>query len=77
MVKLVKRLEDKQLVVTYVLPEDRRVKMVKLCGSVEELCEKARMDIDATENRLLKTLSEEEKNIFEKLLKKVYDAIIE
>jgi DNA-binding MarR family transcriptional regulator len=77
MVKLVKRLEDKQLVVTYVLPEDRRVKMVRLCGSGEELCEKAGMDIDATEDRLLKILSEEEKNVFKKLLKKVYDAIIE
>jgi DNA-binding MarR family transcriptional regulator len=77
MVKLVKRLEEKQLVETYVLPEDRRVKMVKLHGSVEELCEKARMDIDLTEDRLLKVLSEEEKNVFKKLLKKVYDTIID
>jgi hypothetical protein len=51
--------------------------MVKLHGSVEELCEKARMDIDLTEDRLLNILSEEEKNVFKKLLKKVYDTIID
>lgn len=72
---LVHRLEVKGLVRGYADPEDNRVKLVKLTFEGEKFLETNKRKVDETEERLLSSLTESEKQAFLRMLHTVYDKI--
>lgn len=67
------RLEKKHLITSYIDPDDRRIKHVKLSDEGRNLCEQLHSMMIANEDKLVAPLSEDEKVELRRLLQKVYD----
>lgn len=72
----VSRLEKKQLLEAFASPSDRRVKMVRLTRAGIDRCVEAERQIREADRRLVVSLTDEERQEFERLLKKVYDTVV-
>ncbi len=72
---IVSRLEDKNLVVGFSEPEDKRVKRIKLTERGKELIESTKDKVLDMEEILTSNFSEYEKEELIRLLGKMYDAI--
>ena len=72
---LVVRLEKKNLICGFTDPSDKRIKRVRITPEGRLLCETAKSEMIEYENWLLEALSEEEKEEFTRLLKKIYTNI--
>ncbi len=72
---LISRMEKKGLVEALNDPGDKRVKLVRLTGEGERLCAISREDVVRSEERLTSRLSPEEREVFLRCLKKVYEAV--
>ena len=72
---LIARLEKKGLVEGYADPGDKRVKRVRLTEAGLNMHATCRQDVVASEKRLVSGLTEEEKETFLDLLRKVYDTV--
>lgn len=70
-VGIVSRLEQKGLVESFGDRSDKRIKLVKITLSGEQVCNKAKQSMEQAENNLLSGLTEIEKDIFKSLLQKV------
>ena len=72
---LVSRLEKKGLIQAVPDPADRRIKLVRLTEEGAALHAKGRQMVIDSEDRLTMHLSEEEREVFLRCLKKVYEAV--
>lgn len=72
---IVSRLEDKELLVGFSEPHDRRIKKVRLTKAGEELVNKAQEKVYDMETWLTSNLEENESKELIRLLYKVYDTI--
>ena len=68
---IVKRLETKKFVSSYISQDDKRRKMIVLTDKGIEYSSVARANMDAAEEMLLHNLTDEEKEIFYQLLVKI------
>lgn len=75
MLGIVKRLEQKALVETYVSSEDRRMKLVHATEAGSEKCSIGYTYMDHTEENLLQALSPEEQVEFSRMLKKIAEQL--
>lgn len=75
MAGLAARLERKGLVESYIDPEDRRVKHVRLTGRGGDLCRETKAAMEAGESWLIASLEPEEWEELRRLLQKVYEHI--
>lgn len=75
MAGLAARLEKKGLVDSYIDPEDRRIKHIRLSEQGESLCRDAREKIEAGERWLVQSLAPEEWAQLQRLLQRVYEHI--
>lgn len=67
------RLEKKNLIKSYIDPDDRRVKHVKLTDEGKALCDNLHEQMEENEKTLLSPLSDEEQSDLRRLLQKIYD----
>lgn len=74
MAGLVSRLERKGLVESFGDPQDRRVKLVRLTGAGQAVCQDSIQHLRDTEDRLTACLTAEERNQLHSLLRRVYEA---
>ena len=72
---LVSRLEKKGLIEAATDPTDRRVKLARLTEEGVKLHAQSRQKVVDSEERLTSLLSEEEKDMLLRCLKKVYEAV--
>lgn len=75
MAGIIKRLELKRLVENVKNPNDRRIKKVKITEKGKILAKKTEDKMFENENMLCNCLDEEEREIFCKLLKKIYNSL--
>lgn len=68
---LISRLEQKKLVLVLGDQSDKRIKYVEITSLGIEYCHNARQDMDNTEMELLEHFSDQEKELFLSLLKKI------
>ena len=68
---IVKRLETKKFVSSYISQDDKRRKMIVLTDKGIEYSSVARANMDSAEEMLLHNLTDEEKEIFYQLLVKI------
>lgn len=68
---LISRLEHKKLVLVFGDQNDKRIKYVEITSLGAEYCHNARQDMENTEKELLKHFSNQEKESFLSLLKKI------
>jgi len=71
MAGIIVRLEQKGLIESYISNEDKRIKMVRITKEGLFCCELCSTHLDDVENQILRSLTEEEKNEFKRLLSKV------
>ena len=71
---IVHRLEQKRFVEALGNPEDRRVKLVRMTPRGKAVCEKAKINMERSENELTAALTDTEKEILVTLLQKVRDS---
>lgn len=69
------RLEQKGLVESFTQADDRRIKIVRLTPSGIERCHMAEQNMREAEERLLSGLTEQEKELFLTLLRKVRNSL--
>ena len=74
-VGLVKRLEEKKLLETFVDPDDRRMKKVAMTQEGLQVCKKAYKEVEAIDAWIAEGLTEKEKKDFLLLLGKVYQHV--
>ncbi|MGI6212080.1 MAG: MarR family winged helix-turn-helix transcriptional regulator [Anaerovoracaceae bacterium] len=67
------RLEAKGLVESFISDKDHRVKIVRITKAGEEMYAAARQNMDEAETRLVRSLSEEERDTLIRLLLKMRD----
>ena len=67
----VKRLEAKGLVNSFANPQDRRMKLVQLTQAGKKKCDAGYVHMDDTEEQLLNTLNDTERQQFRQLLEKI------
>lgn len=72
---LVSRLEQKNLIETHGVPEDRRVKAVSITNKGIDCCEEAKKHMLETNQRLLSGFSAEEQKLFWEFLKRAADNV--
>lgn len=72
---IIVRLEDKQFVESFTSPDDKRHKIVRLTPSGLSCCQKAQSHMKQTEQHLLSSLNDEERQTFTILLKKVSNSL--
>ena len=72
---LASRLEKKGLIEAVGNPADRRIKLVRLTEEGLRLCAISRQNVVDAEERLTANLSPEEREVFLRCLKKVYEAV--
>lgn len=70
---IVTRLEKKGLVECFIDPSDKRVKKVRVSAKGEQHCIEAKMNMMKSEATLLAGMTEEEREMFRKLLQKASD----
>lgn len=68
---IVVRLEQKEFLESFGSPDDRRIKMVRITRKGEECCLDSDRGMEQAEQKLLHSLTQEEKNVFLDLLEKV------
>lgn len=73
---IVSRLEQKRLVAGYADPEDKRIKLVRLTPLGEQKCQIAKENMNRAEKGFLSCLTEEEAQVFYRLLEKLRDHLI-
>ena len=71
MLGIVKRLEQKELVETFVCSEDRRMKMVRMTDAGKARCNLGYADMEETEDSIRNALTESELTAFLAMLKKI------
>lgn len=69
--KILKRLSDKELIVRFENPDDKRSLLVKLTGKGERLLGKTLDDIIESDQKFFACLESEERSLLQKLLKKL------
>lgn len=74
-VGLVKRMEEKQLLETYVDLKDRRKKNVQITEKGNLLLEKVKKEGESIDTWIAENLTEQEKKDFLKLLEKIYEHV--
>lgn len=74
-VGLVKRLEEKKLLETFVDPDDRRMKKVAMTQEGLQVCKKAYKEVEAIDAWIAEDMTEKEKKDFLHLLEKVYQHV--
>ena len=72
---LVKRCGEKGLIDCFEDPSDRRVKLVRITEKGLLVCEDTEFKIRRSEERLVKNLSQDERDVLINLLQKVYSAV--
>lgn len=75
-VGLVKRLEEKKFLYSFPDKEDKRIKHVKLTDSGNQLCDTIAFELKKMNEWILEDLTEEEKENFSGLLKKIYAHVV-
>jgi len=75
-VGLVKRLEEKKVLYSFPDKEDKRIKHVKLTDSGNQLCDTIAFELKKMDEWILEALTEEEKENFSSLLKKIYSHVM-
>ena len=75
-VGLVKRLEEKKFLYSFADKEDKRIKHVKLTDSGNQLCGTIAFELKKMDEWILGTLTEQEKENFSSLLKKIYSHVM-
>lgn len=73
MLGIVKRLTQKNLTETLGSPEDKRIKLVRLTEQGQLKCSAGYAHMDSAEDSLLRTLSEDERKEFRRMLLKIKD----
>ncbi len=69
------RLENKGLILSFTDDHDRRIKHIQLTDAGRDVCQTCWDTILATEERVVSSLTEVERQVFLALLKKVYEAV--
>lgn len=72
---IVSRLEQKGLAEGFASPEDKRIKTVRITSRGIECCKHAERNMQKAEDRLLSGLTETEREILLRLLRKVRDTL--
>lgn len=72
---LVKRSGEKGFVECYGDSEDRRAKFARITSKGLDICRETEVKIHLSEERLVKNLNEDEKEVLINLLQKVYSAV--
>jgi DNA-binding MarR family transcriptional regulator len=72
---VVVRMEEKEIIESYVSPHDRRVKMIRLTEKGKELLEKSHRDALRTEHMIEAGFTKEEKEELNRLLDILYETI--
>ena len=75
MLGIVKRLTQKNLTETLGSPEDKRIKLVRLTERGLLKCSAGYAHMDSAEDSLLRTLSEDERKEFRRMLLKIKDTL--
>lgn len=74
-VNLIKKLEQKGLVETFVDEKDKRVKRIRITETGRKICEWSNDKAEREGHKMYDVLTEEEKTIFFMLLEKICDSI--
>lgn len=77
MAGIVKRLEEKEVVTSYTLPNDKRIKMVQLTEKGAGICERSRELMIMSENKMKALYTKEELDTFVSYLDRLYKALNE
>ncbi len=72
---IVARLEKKDMIESFYVPDDKRVKHVKLTDKGREVCKHAWVNMVKKEEWFLSSLDEKEKEELHRLLQKIYDNV--
>ena len=72
MAGIVKRLEEKEVISSYTLPDDMRIKMVKLTEKGVGICKRSRELMVKSEEKMKKLFSETELENFVEYLNRIY-----
>ncbi len=72
MAGIVKRLEEKEVIASYYLPDDKRIKMVKLTQKGIAICERSRELMVKSEGRMKSLFTETELENFVEYLNRIY-----
>ncbi len=75
MAGIVKRMEEKQIVSSYISPTDRRIKLVELTDKGYEICEKSKIMMERSEKKMRSLYSSEEMKQFDLYLDRLYSAL--
>ncbi len=77
MAGIVKRLEEKEVVTSYTLPNDKRIKMVTLTEKGISICNRSRELMIMSENKMKALYTKEELDTFVSYLDRLYKALNE
>jgi DNA-binding MarR family transcriptional regulator len=72
---IVKRLEQKGFVEGYIDADDKRVKNARITANGASVCDEASEQMDYAEQRLVRGLTDVEKQLFRELLRKVSENV--
>ncbi len=72
MAGIVKRLEEKEVITSYYLPDDKRIKMVRLTQKGIAICERSRELMVKSEGRMKSLFTETELENFVEYLNRIY-----
>lgn len=75
MAGIIARLEKKELIQSFVLSDDHRVKCVRLTDDGRSLCDRSHASIEAAESKILEQLTPSEREQAYALLQKMYAAV--
>ena len=77
MTKVLKKLEDKNLISRVPSQEDKRSKLVKIEPQGEKMVEECLVDIIQSDNKIFSILDEQEKKSLKKIFKKLLYSLVE
>lgn len=72
---LVTRLEDKGLIMSTGDSSDKRIRVIRITRNGKQICSDAQQEMKSVEDRILKPLSESEREIFLSCLSKVRNSL--
>ena len=75
MAGIVKRLEEKEVITSYTLPNDKRIKMVSLTEKGINICNRSRELMIMSENKMKALYTQEELENFVNYLERLYKAL--
>ena len=76
MAGIARRMEEKKVISSFTLPDDRRVKMVRLTDKGIDICEKSRKLMEKSEMKMRSLYSVEEMAAFDKYLDRLLDTLM-